>query len=98
MKLKIKSTSTTLSTIILFILVFLTGLTSYGFQQDQEEYLEFRGTVVEENTKKPLPLASIAIQETNISTISNTEGEFSPIRQNCLECRMAFGGGLLVAF
>ena len=91
MKLKIKSTSTTLSTIILFILVFLTGLTSYGFQQDQEEYLEFRGAVVEENTKKPLPLASIAIQETNISTISNTEGEFSlKVPNNLMDSNVIF--------
>ena len=37
---------------------------------------EFRGKVIDEDTKKALPLADLQIINTNISTITNSEGEF----------------------
>ena len=60
----------------LAVLAFLIPTSSFGFQQDQEEFLEYKGKVVEAGTEKPLALASITLEDSNISTISNTEGEF----------------------
>ena len=48
----------------------------FAFQGVQEDYLEYKGSVIDESTRKPLPLASIALEGSNISTVSNTEGEF----------------------
>ncbi|MEM1260488.1 MAG: carboxypeptidase-like regulatory domain-containing protein [Bacteroidota bacterium] len=60
----------------LTVLLFLSPLRSLCHQQFQEEFTEYKGSVVEIGTNKPLALASIAIEATNISTVSNTEGEF----------------------
>ncbi len=58
------------------VLAFLSPLHSFGYPQVQEEFLEYKGSVVEAGTDKPLALASIALEGANISTVSNTEGEF----------------------
>ena len=44
---------------------------------DQQSYTEFKGLVMDSNTKKPLVFADINVNESNISTITNTEGEFA---------------------
>ena len=49
----------------------------FGQEQIQGEFIEYRGNVVDAGTNKSLALASIAIEGANISTVSNTEGEFS---------------------
>lgn len=48
----------------------------YAFQGVQEDYIEYKGSVLDGSTRKPLPLASIALEGSNITTVSNTEGEF----------------------
>lgn len=58
------------------VVLFLNPIHSFGIQQVQEDFMEYKGSVVESGTNKPLALASIAVKETNISTVSNTEGEF----------------------
>jgi len=50
------------------------------FQDDQEQdinYNEIKGEVLDAATKKPLVFATLTVNDTNISTISNTEGEFA---------------------
>ena len=42
----------------------------------QDQFSQFKGVVQDLNSKKPLEFASIIINGTNISTITNTEGEF----------------------
>jgi len=49
-------------------------VTSQGF--DQKNYIEIRGLVLRGETKKPLEYASVSVNETNISTITNIEGTF----------------------
>ena len=60
---------------ILFLFVFLSSSTySFGFYQDT--YKEFRGVVVDRDSKDRLAFATLFVNDTQISTITNTEGEF----------------------
>lgn len=43
---------------------------------NQKEYTEIKGLVLKGNTKKPLDYASVSINNTNFSTITNTDGVF----------------------
>lgn len=45
--------------------------------EQENTYNLYRGKVIDKDTKKPLIFATISIENTNISTISNTEGDFS---------------------
>ncbi|BFP42567.1 carboxypeptidase-like regulatory domain-containing protein [Flavobacteriaceae bacterium GF1] len=59
--------------------LILTGLSvqhTKAFQQDQERFSEYKGEIFDANTKKPLALASITLANSNISTVSNADGEF----------------------
>jgi len=60
---------------ISFIIFFLGPVCSFAQEQD-EEYTEYRGQIVEAGSDKPLALASITLEGSNISTVSNTDGEF----------------------
>ena len=46
------------------------------FQDTEQEYTEYSGVILDEQTNKPLVFASIGVENTNISTITNNEGEF----------------------
>lgn len=46
-------------------------------QQNLQTYSEFKGMLMDKETNKPLAYADINIVGTNISTITNNEGEFS---------------------
>ena len=68
----------------LFVLVFIgaVGLPkASAFYQDAPEqeitYKQYKGKIMDADTKKPLVFATLAVEGTNISTISNTEGEFA---------------------
>jgi len=43
----------------------------------ETNFKEYIGEIVDDNTKKPLVFATLTIEGTNVSTISNTEGQFS---------------------
>ena len=43
-----------------------------GFQEETNDYSQYSGEVVDESTNKPLVFATLAVEGTNISTISNT--------------------------
>ncbi|MEO0570526.1 MAG: carboxypeptidase-like regulatory domain-containing protein [Bacteroidota bacterium] len=60
----------------LAVLLFLRPSHSFSYQEVQEEFIEYKGSVVESGSDKPLALASITIEGANISTVANTEGEF----------------------
>ncbi len=63
---------------VIWVALFFTCIVANGlaFQQVQEEYTEYKGEILEEGSSKALALASVSIAETNISTVSNVEGEF----------------------
>ncbi|MFH6601902.1 carboxypeptidase-like regulatory domain-containing protein [Maribacter algicola] len=42
-----------------------------------QDYEQYKGEVLDSETNKPLVFASLALEGSNISTITNTEGEFS---------------------
>ncbi|MCF6349256.1 MAG: carboxypeptidase-like regulatory domain-containing protein [Flavobacteriaceae bacterium] len=62
------------STIILLSLLFIIGFSTSILAQN--EYKQYSGVVVDSQTEKPLVFASLLVSGTNISTVSNTDGEF----------------------
>ncbi len=68
--------------IILFLLFVTASLSasipSPGSEiSEMESFTEYKSTVVDRKTGYPLPFAHISVVGTNISTVTNTEGEFS---------------------
>lgn len=49
----------------------------YQQNPDVQNYRLYRGEVLDTDTKKPLTFASLSLDNTNISTVTNTEGQFS---------------------
>jgi hypothetical protein len=45
-------------------------------QNDTANYTEILGKIVDSKTAEPVIFATIVITETNIATVSNTDGEF----------------------
>ncbi len=63
--------------IVLIIFGYFQIIPTLKAQEPQTfEFTQFRGVVQDAKTKKPLEFASIVINGTNISTITNTEGSF----------------------
>lgn len=65
--------------VLLFVGVGNIQTASAFFQDDQEtvSFNEYSGEVLDSGTNKPLVFATLSIENTNISTITNSEGEFS---------------------
>lgn len=68
---------------LLFAILFVGAIgipeASAFYQNPQEQdlnYKQYKGKIMDADSKKPLILATLSIEGTNISTISNTEGEF----------------------
>lgn len=61
----------------LFLMLFVAILPK-GFAQEIEnaDYAQFKGSVVDSKNKNPLEFASLLVNTTNISTITNIDGEF----------------------
>ena len=72
--------------VVLFLLsILLLGVSFPGHaksyfqdfpQQDDNSFIPFKGEIVDEENGKPLIFANITLENNNISTVSNTEGEF----------------------
>ncbi|WP_299429578.1 carboxypeptidase-like regulatory domain-containing protein [uncultured Maribacter sp.] len=60
-----------------FILLSLNSTIAFAFQEPETNYAEYKGEVLDESSKKPLIFATLAIEKSNISTVTNKEGEFS---------------------
>ncbi|MEX0274638.1 MAG: carboxypeptidase-like regulatory domain-containing protein, partial [Flavobacteriaceae bacterium] len=59
------------------IIYFLSLILVIPICSAQEpEYSQFRGEVVDASSNKPLVFATLGVDGTNISTITNSEGEF----------------------
>lgn len=56
-------------------LCFAVMLPSQAFGQDGN-FTSYAGEVLDSNSKKPLVFASITLEGTNVSTVTNTDGEF----------------------
>ncbi len=73
------------SLVATLLVVFLIGVTgthkaSAFFQDAQQQdtsFNQYKGEVMDAANKKPLVFATLTIEGTNISTITNTEGEFA---------------------
>ncbi|MGB3152856.1 MAG: carboxypeptidase-like regulatory domain-containing protein [Maribacter sp.] len=50
---------------------------NYTALAQSTNFEEFSGEVLDDKTKKPLVFATLALEGSNVSTITNTEGEFS---------------------
>ncbi len=69
---------------VFFVMLFIGVLgipeAAAFYQVPQEQnlnYKQYKGKVMDSESKKPLVFATLSIEDTNISTISNTEGEFA---------------------
>ena len=62
----------------LFVAAMLNPGETLGFQQDNAavNFNQYSGEVTEESSNKPLVFATLTVEGTNISTITNTEGNF----------------------
>jgi len=71
-------------TLLLFVAILFLAPTSIHanyFQQNVEnnkfQYVEFKGEVIDNNSGDPIISAHLTVENSNISTITNSEGEFS---------------------
>jgi|SRR5690606_7102781 len=60
----------------LFALFSLMPGTTMGFQVVEDNFKSYKGEVVDASSNRPLVFANINVEGTNISTITNTEGNF----------------------
>ena len=58
-------------------MLFLGTFQSSAFQDDAQNFKEYKGRVIDAETRKPLIFADVSVPSTNISTITNKEGRFS---------------------
>jgi hypothetical protein len=65
--------------VVLFIGVTGTQHAAAFFQEEQEQipFNQYKGEVVDGQNKSPLVFAMLSLEDTNISTVTNTEGQFS---------------------
>ncbi len=61
---------------ICILLLMVAPSYSLEFQDKEQDYTEYSGVVVDEESNKKLVFASLAVGNSNISTITNAEGEF----------------------
>ncbi|MCG2462439.1 carboxypeptidase-like regulatory domain-containing protein [Flavobacteriaceae bacterium F89] len=72
----IRNLNKTLFIAIALLWIGLVGSTNAFAQDDQQNYRQYKGEVVDSDTNKPLVFATIGLDGTNISTVTNTEGQF----------------------
>ncbi len=65
--------------VLLYGLATEEAMASFSFQEQETQTVEFtsyKGEVIDSETKKPLVFATLTVEGTNISTVTNTEGSF----------------------
>ncbi|MEO0570598.1 MAG: carboxypeptidase-like regulatory domain-containing protein [Bacteroidota bacterium] len=76
--LKIRTAMTILTSIALLLAAVPESKAAFLLLQDQEsDFIRFQGKVVDDITKKGLSFATLNVENSNISSITNTEGAFS---------------------
>ncbi len=63
--------------LLLFISFLLISLESFSFQPSDIKFVEYKGKVVNARNGKPVSSAYLALSNSNISTITNADGQFS---------------------
>jgi hypothetical protein len=79
----------------LIFTILLSFIVTTNAVSQKESYLEYSGKVVDKDTGSPLIFATISIEETNIATVTNSEGEFRlkvPIDKTDLNILVSFIG------
>lgn len=72
---KTKEKRNRIGTYMLFIIALFTNISIHAFQ-NTDDFKEYRGEVVDAKNNNPLIFATITVEGTNITTITNTEGDF----------------------
>lgn len=75
-----KKSLITMLLVVLFVGVIGTQKASAFFQDDEQHkvsFTQYKGEILDAASKKPLVFATLSIVDSNISTITNTEGEFN---------------------
>ncbi|NNJ89888.1 MAG: carboxypeptidase-like regulatory domain-containing protein [Eudoraea sp.] len=65
--------------VLLYFLASEPAMASFTFQEEEMQTVDFasyKGEVIDSETKKPLVFATLTVEGTNISTVTNTEGNF----------------------
>lgn len=79
-KFNIKLINILQMTFCVLILLCLNNISSAsgkgGSKQDTITYIQYKGTVVETDTRKALGFATLTLEGANISTVANSDGEF----------------------
>lgn len=63
------------ATLSVLFMIFLSA--SYSFSQINNDYISIKGKVLDKKTKKEIIFVTVAVEGTNISTVTNTDGEFT---------------------
>ncbi|GAA4322786.1 carboxypeptidase-like regulatory domain-containing protein [Pontixanthobacter gangjinensis] len=74
--LDIKFNGYTKSLLMFFSMLFV-AVQSFAFQPSDIKYVEYKGEVVNARNGRPISSAYLALNNSNISTITNADGEFS---------------------
>ena len=80
-----------LSTVILIIGGFCnaplaTSAVPKSNQPDTLTYVQYKGSVIDQESRAPLAFASLSLEGTNIATVTNSDGEFSlKVPKNLIE-------------
>lgn len=62
---------------LIYILIFFVFSANYLFaQQEKLDFIEIEAKVIDSKTKTPLIFTDIILEDSNISTVTNNEGEF----------------------
>tara|TARA_R110002020_G_scaffold154714_6_gene335348 strand:+ start:261144 stop:262436 length:1293 start_codon:yes stop_codon:yes gene_type:complete len=64
-----------LKSIIVFFLILTSGI--INAQDTTDDFIEYRGQVIDKTTEDALPFANLTVEGTNIASVTNSEGEFS---------------------
>ncbi len=65
-----------ISSVLVFLFLSAAGL-EQAQAQETENFKEFKGVVMNARSKKTLEFATLSVSNTNISSVSNLDGEFS---------------------
>lgn len=77
MKTELKIDYRQCSTYLLLVVLLFFGTVSNGLWAQSTNFNEYSGEVLDASNNKPLIFASLSVQGTNVSTITNSEGKFS---------------------
>ncbi|SFS59580.1 carboxypeptidase-like regulatory domain-containing protein [Lutibacter maritimus] len=72
-----KKTTITAVLLIIFTFVFNNNVSAKTIVKDTIGFKQFEGVVIDSKTKKELVYASITVNGTNISTVTNSQGDFT---------------------